>query len=833
MSKTSQYVIIFHLCFLILCDARLFQLTNSTNITSAEIESVTDGQQNYNWSSTSNYSVETTTMKTRRGNCFGYYEYCVNKTITYKFQTTLVGKRTSILSPDDIGPVRYKTTRCLCDSNCMKYSDCCYDKLQIDIVTGELTHLPNDTSLRWECRKVPIRTYENSTTKAKVNRLLVAASCPQNFDNESIIRRCHRQNVSSSQYHYSMDVPFLSRTTNITYSNMYCAICNNDTEFRKWDVKIYCPAEVANCTELKEDWVYVTRENRWTIFFNGTNFNITYELFIDTAGKSYYKAFNARMCRPDVIRDCPSSWTNNVDRALCSAYSLLVRSNDNRKIYKNQHCAVCNGQRLSADNIVCPGIIDITDKQGSSPMTTQSSYSILMDFFGDGNRVGETRTCGSESDVVCQYGEICDRIRNRCRPYTCGRKFTMNSDGECILSLSESDQIGNNTYFNDSFNPLPVLSQNCPKLFIHRPHYIDLANNSIYINATSVSYSATEHEFVNETTVLICTSNSIYNFGKFSKAQSILSTIGISISLIFLAIHIFIHLFVPQLRNLHGKNILSLSISLFLAQSFFEFGLNLSHSFPLCVTVGMTVHFGFLASFFWMNIMAIDVCRTFATNSYRPSSDNVWKEYKRYSLYAWLTPFVIVMMALTNDILGYIPQIKPLYAQPLCWINSRDALLVFFAGPLAVMLLENIIFFLLTVRGIYTMAKVAKIARINSTANGQGIANDRTRIILYAKLALIMGLTWIFSFIAALSNMEVMWYLFIMFNSVQGAFIFVAFSCKRKILRTAQDKFRSMFGEKRKTLRNKTDSNLTQSTKLLSMLSTSLHNLTRIKETTS
>ena len=57
---------------------------------------------------------------------------------------------------------------------------------------------------------------------------------------------------------------------------------------------------------------------------------------------------------------------------------------------------------------------------------------------------------------------------------------------------------------------------------------------------------------------------------------------------------------------------------------------------------------------------------------------------------------------------------------------------------------------------------------------------DQIRFYLYLKLFIIMGLTWIFGFIAAFARVQFLWYLFIAFNGLQGAFIFVMFDVKRK-----------------------------------------------------
>ena len=44
-----------------------------------------------------------------------------------------------------------------------------------------------------------------------------------------------------------------------------------------------------------------------------------------------------------------------------------------------------------------------------------------------------------------------------------------------------------------------------------------------------------------------------------------------------------------------------------------------------------------------------------------------------------------------------------------------------------------------------------------------------------------MGFTWIFGYIAAFTDVEALWYIYIILNSLQGVFIFIAFIFNRRI----------------------------------------------------
>ena len=44
-----------------------------------------------------------------------------------------------------------------------------------------------------------------------------------------------------------------------------------------------------------------------------------------------------------------------------------------------------------------------------------------------------------------------------------------------------------------------------------------------------------------------------------------------------------------------------------------------------------------------------------------------------------------------------------------------------------------------------------------------------------------MGFTWIFGYIAAFTDVEALWYIYIILNSLQGVFIFISFICNRRV----------------------------------------------------
>ena len=65
-------------------------------------------------------------------------------------------------------------------------------------------------------------------------------------------------------------------------------------------------------------------------------------------------------------------------------------------------------------------------------------------------------------------------------------------------------------------------------------------------------------------------------------------------------------------------------------------------------------------------------------------------------MYAWGIPLMIVAVGHVSDHIQVLKEYRPLYAGRLCWINSSFGLGIFYAFPIAALILENIIFFIIT-----------------------------------------------------------------------------------------------------------------------------------------
>ncbi|XP_048751357.2 G-protein coupled receptor Mth2-like [Ostrea edulis] len=204
----------------------------------------------------------------------------------------------------------------------------------------------------------------------------------------------------------------------------------------------------------------------------------------------------------------------------------------------------------------------------------------------------------------------------------------------------------------------------------------------------------------------------------------------------------------------------------------------------LCKALSIVTHFAFLAAFFWMNVMSFDIFFTFSTGFTNLSkTETSSKRMQFYVLYAWLGAVIIVGSAASVEYTSD-SSFKPGYGDGVCWISNSKGLIVFFLVPIAILLFSNFVFFLISAISIHMSSK--KTSRILKRKN-------TFKLLIYIKLSVVMGLTWCFGFSAAATNSQVLWYLYIFFNTLQGFFIATFFVCTKKVLQIIRDGVSSFY----------------------------------------
>ena len=255
--------------------------------------------------------------------------------------------------------------------------------------------------------------------------------------------------------------------------------------------------------------------------------------------------------------------------------------------------------------------------------------------------------------------------------------------------------------------------------------------------------------------------------------SGIISMAGTALSQGCLLLTVITYLKFPTLRTVPGKSIMNLAISLILSQLTFQLsGLPINIR-VLCVTMAAVQHYLWLVGFVWMSILAYDLSSTFSGGNKMVVSTHKEKMFRNYCLVAWLCPAAVVITCVSLHMFTELMKYGSSHQSP-CWIIGTHALLLSFGLPVALLLVINVVLFIRCVVGIYKARKIASRARHRDSKND---------LIVYIKMASLMGFTWTFGFLANVVQIQAFWYIFIVLNSLQGVFIFLSFTLKSSILR--------------------------------------------------
>ncbi|XP_041376747.1 uncharacterized protein LOC121389210 [Gigantopelta aegis] len=306
-------------------------------------------------------------------------------------------------------------------------------------------------------------------------------------------------------------------------------------------------------------------------------------------------------------------------------------------------------------------------------------------------------------------------------------------------------------------------------------------NETLHILGTDLYFSFGSFIF-HENQVYVCSnftrsylSNELVHFFNFNPTQGLLTLVCSVVSVFSLALMLIIYFALPELRNIPGKIVMSVSVSLLTSQT-----LLLLSNLPtglFCKLLGIVLHWTWLSTFIWMTMMATNLVKTFTAKSTALHSH---KSFLFYAAIAVSLPALIVGVCVAVD-MAEIPNMAIGYGDNgVCWISNKKALLAVFGVPLAILILINVVCFVITICSIERSMDISKTA--TSTRN------DRVKCIIYCKLLIITGLTWAFGFAAGFSNSDELWYVFIILNGSQGLYIFICFVFNRRVLRLLKTK---------------------------------------------
>ncbi|EFX83093.1 hypothetical protein DAPPUDRAFT_240559 [Daphnia pulex] len=259
------------------------------------------------------------------------------------------------------------------------------------------------------------------------------------------------------------------------------------------------------------------------------------------------------------------------------------------------------------------------------------------------------------------------------------------------------------------------------------------------------------------------------------------------------------------MRNLHGVVVMCYLASMTITNVFHAILMLVRGSdMPpgLCSTLAISLHFAYIASFSWLNVLCYGVWRMlrvylgfFKTKSALSHSSSIrlptrtfvlGEQFFYSSLYGWGIPLIVVVV---GQILQHsdVPDdiIKSGLASKLyCWFNHkhRGPLIVYLYAPMMVMIVANVFMFVWAAFHFYQRS--AESSQVtNLSHNGQ-----KFKVIL--SLFLVMGVPWTTEIITFLADSSFESALVTdIFNIILPIFIFIIFVCKPSVWKMLKQKF--------------------------------------------
>ncbi|XP_010141501.1 PREDICTED: G-protein coupled receptor 126 [Buceros rhinoceros silvestris] len=264
-----------------------------------------------------------------------------------------------------------------------------------------------------------------------------------------------------------------------------------------------------------------------------------------------------------------------------------------------------------------------------------------------------------------------------------------------------------------------------------------------------------------------------------TKVLTFITYIGCGISAIFSAATLLTYIAFEKLRRDYPSKILmNLSTALlFLNLVFLLDGWIASFDIGgLCISVAALLHFFLLATFTWMGLEAVHmyIALVKVFNTY------IRRYILKFCIIGWGLPALVIAIVLASantnasQIYG-----KELYGRDVngqggddfCWIKNEVVFYVTCAGYFGIMFLLNVAMFIVVM--VQICGRNGK--RTNRSLKEEILRNLRSVV----SLTFLLGMTWGFAFFAWGPLTLPFLYLFAIFNSLQGLFIFV-FHCAMK-----------------------------------------------------
>uniref|UniRef100_A0A8C9DJ94 Adhesion G-protein coupled receptor G2 n=1 Tax=Prolemur simus TaxID=1328070 RepID=A0A8C9DJ94_PROSS len=249
-------------------------------------------------------------------------------------------------------------------------------------------------------------------------------------------------------------------------------------------------------------------------------------------------------------------------------------------------------------------------------------------------------------------------------------------------------------------------------------------------------------------------------------ALTFITYIGCGLSSIFLSVTLVTYIAFEKIRRDYPSKILiQLCAALLLLNLVFllDSWIALYKMRGLCISVAVFLHYFLLVSFTWMGLEAFHMYLALV---------KVFNTYiRKYILKFCVVGWIVLTISPDNYGLGSYGKFPNGSPDDFCWINSNAVFYITVVGYFCVIFLLNISMFIVVLVQLCRIKKKKQLGAQRKTS-----IQDLRSI---AGLTFLLGITWGFAFFAWGPVNVTFMYLFAIFNTLQGFFIFI-FYCVAK-----------------------------------------------------
>ncbi|XP_059107618.1 adhesion G protein-coupled receptor E3 [Peromyscus eremicus] len=262
-------------------------------------------------------------------------------------------------------------------------------------------------------------------------------------------------------------------------------------------------------------------------------------------------------------------------------------------------------------------------------------------------------------------------------------------------------------------------------------------------------------------------------------ALSVITYVGLSLSLLCLFLAVVTFLLCQPIQNTSTTLHLQLSICLFLADLLFLTGINRTEPKVLCSLIAGMLHYLYLASFMWMFLEGLHLfltVRNLKVANY--SSSGRFKKRFMYPVGYGIPAFIVTVSAIAGH--------ENYGTHTHCWLSIHRAFIWSFLGPVAAIILINLVFYFQTIW--ILRSKLSSLNKEVSTLQDTKMMTFKAIVHLF-----VLGCSWgigLFMVIEFGKTVRIIIaYLFTIINVLQGVLIFVIHCLLNRQVRTEYKKW--------------------------------------------